>query len=299
MTKHSNTLLYVLLIMTMATWGLSWTNGKILSEYCSSSILAFWRFFLSSIFMIPVLLVTRKSIKVNAEGIKYIIIGSILIFSYNIFFFMGTNLGYANVGGVFVPTLNPIITFILSILFFRVKIFTKDSIGLVFGIIGGIIVLEAWNLSNGQMTANGNLFFLFASISWGIMSIVSGKSHDKIDTLTFSFWVYFIASLFCLLVNINNNILVVIEFDFIFWFNIITLSIGAQVFGTTVYFIATTKLGPPKASSFIFLVPITAPIFSMFLIGEELGINTVIGGLMTMTAVYLINKEKIQTELND
>jgi Permeases of the drug/metabolite transporter (DMT) superfamily len=244
--------------------------------------------------MIPVLLVSKKSVKVNGEGVKYIIIGSILIFSYNIFFFMGTNLGYANVGGVFVPTLNPIITFILSILFFRVKIFTKDSIGLVFGIIGGIIVLEAWNLSNGQMTANGNLFFLFASISWGIMSIVSGKSHDKIDTLTFSFWVYFIASLFCLLVNINNNILVVIEFDFIFWFNIITLSIGAQVFGTTVYFIATTKLGPPKASSFIFLVPITAPIFSMFLIGEELGINTVIGGLMTMTAVYLINKEKIQ-----
>ena len=285
--------------MTMATWGLSWTNGKILSEYCSSSILAFWRFILSSIFMIPVLLVSKKSVKVNGEGLKYIIIGSILIFSYNIFFFMGTNLGYANVGGVFVPTLNPIITFILSILFFRVKIFPKDAIGLAFGIIGGIIVLEAWNLSNGQMTANGNLFFLFASISWGIMSIVSGKSHDKTDTLTFSFWVYFIASLFCLLANINNNILVVIEFDFIFWFNIITLSIGAQVFGTTVYFIATTKLGPPKASSFIFLVPITAPIFSMLLIGEELGINTVIGGLMTMTAVYLINKEKIQTELID
>ena len=120
----------------MATWGLSWTNGKILSEYCSSSILAFWRFFLSSIFMIPVLLVSKKSVKVNGEGLKYIIIGSIFIFSYNIFFFMGTNLGYANVGGVFVPTLNPIITFILSILFFRVKIFTKDSIGLVFGIIG-------------------------------------------------------------------------------------------------------------------------------------------------------------------
>tara|TARA_B100002049_G_scaffold54431_1_gene38474 strand:- start:357 stop:470 length:114 start_codon:yes stop_codon:yes gene_type:complete len=34
----------------------------------------------------------------------------------------------------------------------------------------------------------------------------------------------------------------------------------------------------------------------MFLIGEKLGINTIIGGIMTMTAVYLINKEKIHTE---
>ena len=280
----------------MATWGLSWTNGKILSQYCSSSILAFWRFFLSSIFMIPVLITTKNSFTVTPNGIRYIIIGSILIFSYNIFFFMGSSLGFASVGGVFVPTLNPIITFILSIIIFREKIYNKDIIGLIFGIIGGIIVLEAWTLSSGQMTANGNLYFLFASISWGIMSIISGKSHKAIATLTFSFWVYFISSLFCLLMNINNDIFIVINFDFKFWLNLVVLSIGAQVFGTTVYFIATTKLGPSKASSFIFIVPITAPIFSMLFIGEKLGISTIIGGIMTMTAVYLINKEKIQAE---
>ena len=280
----------------MATWGLSWTNGKILSQYCSSSILAFWRFFLSSIFMIPVLIFTKNNFTVPSDGIKYIIIGSILIFSYNIFFFMGSNLGFANVGGVFVPTLNPIITFILSIIIFREIIYKKDIIGLIFGICGGIIVLEAWTLSYSQMTANGNLYFLLASISWGIMSIVSGKSHKALATLTFSFWVYFISSIFCFIMNINNDVLIVLDFDLIFWLNLILLSIGAQVFGTTVYFIATTKLGPSKASSFIFIVPITAPIFSMIFIGEKLEISTIIGGIMTMTAVYLINKEKIQTE---
>ena len=280
----------------MATWGLSWTNGKILSQYCSSSILAFWRFFLSSIFMIPVLIFTKNNFTVPSDGIKYIIIGSTLIFSYNIFFFMGSNLGFANVGGVFVPTLNPIITFILSIIIFREIIYKKDIIGLIFGICGGIIVLEAWTLSYSQMTANGNLYFLLASISWGIMSIVSGKSHKALATLTFSFWVYFISSIFCFIMNINNDVLIVLDFDLIFWLNLILLSIGAQVFGTTFYFIATTKLGPSKASSFIFIVPITAPIFSMIFIGEKLEISTIIGGIMTMTAVYLINKEKIQTQ---
>ena len=280
----------------MATWGLSWTNGKILSQYCSSSILAFWRFFLSSIFMIPVLIFTKNNFTVPSDGIKYIIIGSILIFSYNIFFFMGSNLGFANVGGVFVPTLNPIITFILSIIIFREIIYKKDIIGLIFGICGGIIVLEAWTLSYSQMTVNGNLYFLLASISWGIMSIVSGKSHKALATLTFSFWVYFISSIFCFIMNINNDVLIVFDFDLIFWLNLILLSIGAQVFGTTVYFIATTKLGPSKASSFIFIVPITAPMFSMIFIGEKLEISTIIGGIMTMTAVYLINKEKIQTQ---
>ena len=237
--------------------------------------------------MIPVLIFTKNNFTVPSDGIKYIIIGSILIFSYNIFFFMGSNLGFANVGGVFVPTLNPIITFILSIIIFREIIYKKDIIGLIFGICGGIIVLEAWTLSYSQMTANGNLYFLLASISWGIMSIISGKSHKALATLTFSF---------CFVMNINNDILIVFDFDLIFWLNLIILSIGAQVFGTTVYFIATTKLGPSKASSFIFIVPITAPIFSMLFIGEKLEISTIIGGIMTMTAVYLINKEKIQTQ---
>ena len=246
--------------------------------------------------MIPVLIFTKNNFTVPSDGIKYIIIGSILIFSYNIFFFMGSNLGFANVGGVFVPTLNPIITFILSIIIFREIIYKKDIIGLIFGICGGIIVLEAWTLSYSQMTANGNLYFLLASISWGIMSILSGKSHNALATLTFSFWVYFISSIFCFMMNINNDVLIVFDFDLIFWLNLILLSIGAQVFGTTVYFIATTKLGPSKASSFIFIVPITAPIFSMIFIGEKLEISTIIGGIMTMTAVYLINKEKIQTQ---
>ena len=101
------------------------------------------------------------------------------------------------------------------------------------------------------------------------------------------------------MMNINNDVLIVFDFDLIFWLNLIILSIGAQVFGTTVYFIATTKLGPSKASSFIFIVPITAPIFSMIFIGEKLEISTIIGGIMTMTAVYLINKEKIQTQSID
>ena len=280
----------------MATWGLSWTNGKILSQYCSPSILAFWRFFLSSIFMIPVLLITKNDFRVSSDGIKYIIVGSILIFSYNILFLTGSKFGSASVGGVFVPTLNPIITFILSLIIFREKIFNKDIIGIAFGICGGIIVLEAWKLSGGHMIANGNLYFLFASISWGILSIVSGESHKAVEILTFSFWVYFISSLLCLLININNDILVVIDFELKFWFNMIILSIGAQVFGTTIYFIATTRLGASKASSFIFIVPITAPIFSMLFIGETLEISTIIGGIMTMTAVYLINKENIQKE---
>ena len=286
----------MILLLSMTIWGLSWTNAKILSNYGPSSVLAFWRFFFSSITMIPVLWLTGNNFRVTRQGMKYIFTGAVFISLYNIFFFMGTNNGAASVGGIIVPTFNPIITFIISILLMKQVVYRMDIIGLILGFTGGVIVLQAWTLSLEQIIANGNLFFICASVSWGIMSIISGRSHAHISTLSFSFWVYTISTLIYLGATWNKDILLIFTYDWIFWVNMFFLSVGAMVFGTTVYFFGTTRLGPEKASAFIFMVPVTALFFSVLLIGERLEITTMIGGMMTMIAVYLINKSHSRQE---
>ena len=294
--SHFPILLYTLMILAMATWGLSWTNAKVLSDYGPSSVVAFWRFFFSSIAMIPVLWLTGNDFRVTRQGMKYIFPGAVFISLYNIFFFVGTDRGSASVGGIIVPTFNPVITFIISVLLLKQVFSRKDIIGLVLGFTGGVIVLQAWTLSLEQMIANGNLYFICASISWGILSIISGRSHGHVSTLSFSFWVYTISALIYLGVTWNKDILLIFTYDWIFWVNMFFLSAGAMVFGTTVYFLATTRLGPEKASAFIFMVPVTALLFSVLLIGERLEVTTMIGGIMTMTAVYLINKSHARQE---
>ena len=286
----------MILLLSMTIWGLSWTNAKILSDYGPSSVLAFWRFFFSSITMIPVLWLTGNNFRVTRQGMKYIFTGAVFISLYNIFFFMGTNNGAASVGGIIVPTFNPIITFIISILLMKQVVYRMDIIGLILGFTGGVIVLQAWTLSLEQIIANGNLFFICASVSWGIMSIISGRSHAHISTLSFSFWVYTISTLIYLGATWNKDILLIFTYDWIFWVNMFFLSVGAMVFGTTVYFFGTTRLGPEKASAFIFMVPVTALFFSVLFIGERLEITTMIGGMMTMIAVYLINKSHSRQE---
>ena len=280
----------------MIIWGLSWTNAKILSAYAPSSVLAFWRFLFSSLSMIPVMWLTGNDFRVTRQCMKYILTGAIFISLYNIFFFIGTNKGAASVGGVIVPTFNPIITFIISVLLLKQVVYSRDIIGLIIGFIGGVVVLQAWSLSLEQLVTNGNLYFIFASISWGIMSIISGLSHAHMSTISFSFWVYTISALIYFCGTWNEDILLIFTYDWIFWLNMFFLSIGAMVFGTTVYFFGTTRLGPEKASSFIFTVPVAALFFSLMLIGERLEITTLLGGIMTMTAVYLINKSHVQKE---
>ena len=150
----------MILLLSMTIWGLSWTNAKILSDYAPSSVLAFWRFFFSSITMIPVLWLTGNNFRVTRQGMKYIFTGAVFISLYNIFFFMGTNNGTASMGGIIVPTFNPIITFIISILLMKQVVYRMDIIGLILGFTGGVIVLQAWTLSLEQIIAKGNLFFI-------------------------------------------------------------------------------------------------------------------------------------------
>jgi len=88
----------------------------------------------------------------------------------------------------------------------------------------------------------------------------------------------------------------VFKTEWIFWFHMISVSIGAMVFGTTIYFIGTTKLGSEKASAFIFTVPLTAILFSIIILDELVEMSTIVGGILAMTAVYLINKKHAQSE---
>jgi drug/metabolite transporter (DMT)-like permease len=108
--------------------------------------------------------------------------------------------------------------------------------------------------------------------------------------MSYSFWSFTLACLLSIPFSVNDNLFIIFDFDKIFWANLFMLSVMAMSFGTTVYFLASVKLGPKKASSFIFTVPLTAMGFAMYFLGEPLQLSTLIGGLLGIIAFYLINK---------
>ena len=76
--------------------------------------------------------------------IKYIIVPSILFFIYNLAFFKGTHSGLAGKGAILVTTLNPLFTvLIMSII--NKKIVTKEFLGILIGIVGGLVIMDVYN----------------------------------------------------------------------------------------------------------------------------------------------------------
>ena len=289
MHQRKDLKLTVLMVLGMLTWGLSWTNAKILGLYADAPLIMFWRFLFATISFTIVVRWSNATFQISKNNILFIFFNSIFMVSYNYFYFKGTQIGLAGAGGVLVTTLNPILTAIFSSMFFGGLMLNKDWVGLGLGLASGGIILRLWELSFENLYHSGNLFFILASLSWVAVTIITSKSKEAIPFITYSFWSFLFSTFISLPIALGENILSVIYFDWIFWLNLMILSILAMSFGTSIYFLASIRLGPKKASSFIFLVPLTAMAFAMYYLSEPLELYTLIGGTIGIGAVYIIN----------
>ena len=278
-------------MIAMVTWGLSWTNAKIVGMYGDAPLMTFWRFVFATLSFAPIVYFTKNSFSINGKSLRFIALNALFMTSYNYFYFRGTQVGLAGAGGVLVTTLNPINTAILAAILFNIPLYRKDIAGMIIGFIGGGMIMNIWNMDMDLFLQSGNTHFLLASLSWAAVTLITSRSKDVMPFIPYSFWCFGIASLLSLLLAFDQPLLSIFQFDWVFWLNMMLLAVGAMAFGTTIYFLASRQLGPQKASSFIFTVPVTAMLFAMLFLNEELTITIAIGSILAMFAVYLINKK--------
>ena len=156
-----------------------------------------------------------------------------------------------------VTTLNPILTTLFSALFFGGILLRKDIVGLMLGFFGGACILKIWDLNLDLLFQSGNFHFIMASLSWVSVTILTSRSKSVIPFIPYSFWCFALSAIFSLFIAVNEPLLDVFQFDWIFWLNMMCLAVAAMAFGTSVYFQASVELGAKKASAYIFTVPLT------------------------------------------
>lgn len=275
----------------MMIWGVSWASSKICSSYADVYLLLFLKFFLSVVAMIP--FVARDLLKVRfSKQLILIIFGAIffLIF-YNFFFFLGLENGFASFGGVFVTTINPIITFLLMALITKSKIAFLKKIALSLGVVGALLMLKIWDISVENLLDSGNLFFLLAAFGWSIVSILSSFGSKMANSMTLTFLFLVGASLVSFFMVEPSDFVAMQNFDAIFWANVMIAFVLTTAFATVIYFKGVAIMGPSDASSYLFLVPVFAILSSNLMLGETISFWTFAGGSFAFAALYLINKK--------
>lgn len=279
--------IYILLSLAMISWAIAWTNAKIVGEYLSFYNLIFFRFLLGFISLLPFLMYNKKNLP-NLKAYKYIIIPSILFFIYNIAFFKGTYFGEAGRGAILVTTLNPLFT-LLIISFIRKKIIFKEVLGIIVGLFGGLIIMDVFKYGFDIIFDIKNIYFLICAFTWGVMTVFIDLAQKKINPYIFISLCYFFTMVISWFFT-DFRLIDLSLLDFRFYFNFFLVSIAAMSFGTSVYMYSTSIIGPIKASVFIFSVPFLAMGTSFIFLNEIFSLNTMVGGLISLIAIYIVNK---------
>jgi len=291
-TENNNRLFLLGMILSMTCWGFSWTAGKFMSTYSDPLTISFLRFALTFVSLFFILLFIKTQFKISKKGMVDLIMASLMISLYTFLFFKGLVTGKAGAGGVLVTVLNPIISYGIMLLMTKRRPTRNETIGLVLGLAAGVILLKLVTEADKILSA-GNIYFLFASFSWAILSIFTSRASRYGSPVTFSFYMYGISTVVMFLfAGLEGMQEVIKTADTVFWGNLFFSATISTSLATTFYFVATSKIGASKASSFIFLVPFSAAFGSWIFLNEIPQLHTVIGGLLGIGAVYILNKKE-------
>ena len=287
----NKTVFYILLTIAMLGWGASWVNVKVLSQYVNEYEMIFLRFGLASLSFVPILIYLKKSFIIDKKTALLVVLASIANVAYMKYFFLGAKFGTAGLGGAFVTTLIPIITFILMAIFFGRKVGNKEILALMLGAFGVMMILGVWTLHTSEVLTKYNLYFVLASFLWPILTIISSRA-TSVSPIVFIFYMYSVTTILVATFFVDFSFIETLNYEPKFIFNLLCIAFAGTTFATSVYFVGIEKLGTNEVSSFIFLVPFFAIGLSSIFLGESIGLHVIIGTVLTIVAVSMLNNVK-------
>jgi len=287
MSRQSNGLFYLLMFLAMIGWGGSWVHAKYLSEHMSVNEIIFYRYLFTTVSMVPILMWMKRSFVIDRRSLLMTIIAAVILTIYTWLFIEGTHLGTAGLGGAFVTTLIPIVTFVLSAMLGRRTVSKKDALALLLGALGVMTILNVWSFSHAQIFRLENLYFVLAALLWAILTIVASNVAG-IGPMVYSFYLYLFTTLIeGLVADFQTDM---IGLGTLPWLNLLSLALFSTTFATSIYFIGGQRIGADRISSFTFLVPFSAIGLSGVFLGETITGGMLIGTVMAVAAIYLLNR---------
>ncbi|BDU51600.1 DMT family transporter [Haliovirga abyssi] len=288
--KNNIILGHLMTLMTIFIWGVTFVSTKVLLVHLTPIEILFYRFLVAYILL---LVIYPKIKKVNSakEEILFFFLGFFGIFMYFLLENIALKYTLASNVGLFMSTI-PIITSLIVVFGTKDEKFRKELIyGFLIAIIGVFLIIF-----NGKFILKlnpiGDILALIAALSFSIYSNLLKKINNKYNYLFITRKIFFygiicmIPIIFLKHEQFSPNKLLIPE---VFW-NIVFLGVAASTLCFVMWNKAVSIIGAIKASNYIYLVPIITIGTSVLIINETITIFIILGGILTLSGVYISEK---------
>ncbi len=285
---------YVKLFGMAVFWGGTFIAGKLAAQNVGPFSAAFLRFAIASVF----LLLAAWKIEGRLPAIRsrqllpVFLLGLTGVLAYNVFFFKGLKLVEAGRAAIIIAN-NPIGIALFSALIFRERLTPLRLAGILVSISGAVIVITrgSWSSLGSGVVGWGELFILGCVASWVTFSLL-GKALLKEMSPLNSILYASLSGTLCLALPAWQEGLPAAwpGYTLIDWLALFYLGFFGTVLGFVWYYEGIQRIGATKAGVFINFVPISAIVFSFFILGEPLTGSLLAGTLLVLSGVYLTNR---------
>ena len=284
-----NTKNTVKLILLSSIWGGSFIFMRILAPILGPILTASMRTLIAGIFLVIVFKITKDKIYWKRDFKELFVIG-VVNSSIPFFMFSFAALHIPASLSSIINSMTPMFGAILSAIFLIEPLSIKKSIGLILGSIG-VGIVSSLNIAG----AGTNYYLsigacLVAALCYGISSIYIKLKANHIEPKAIAAGSQVFAGLALLPFALMNP--VSFELTAKLTFTVISFAVICSAVAYLIFYDLIAQVGPTKALTVTFLVPIFGIVWGSFFLKEAIVLSTVIGGVVILIGTYLVTSSK-------
>lgn len=283
---------HLIAILTVSIWGLTFIATKVLIGYgLTPQEIFFYRFLIA---YAGIWIISPKRLFANRWKDEFWLMAG-GIFGGSLYFFTeNTALGITQASNVsFLICTAPLLTTILSLLFYKSEKATKGLIG------GSLLALAGVGLVvfNGSVILKispvGDLLTLLAALSWAFYSLIIRKMTGRYPTVFITRKIFFYGVLTILPVFLLHPLQPDLDILLqpIVLSNLLFLAVLASLICYVLWNVVLKQLGTVRASSYIYLNPLVTMVASMMILQEQITLFALIGAGCIVCGVYLAERK--------
>lgn len=283
---------HLIAILTVSIWGLTFIATKVLIGYgLTPQEIFFYRFLIA---YAGIWIISPKRLFANRWKDEFWLMAG-GIFGGSLYFFTeNTALGITQASNVsFLICTAPLLTTILSLLFYKSEKATKGLIG------GSLLALAGVGLVvfNGSVILKispvGDLLTLLAALSWAFYSLIIRKMTGRYPTVFITRKIFFYGVLTILpaflLHPLQPDLDILLQP--IVLSNLLFLAVLASLICYVLWNVVLKQLGTVRASSYIYLNPLVTMVASVIILHEQITWITLLGAGCIIFGVYQAEKK--------
>lgn len=301
-TKTKGTLIALVGIAIWSTSGV--LISYILNNYEISSLaLAFWRNFIITIFLLPILLIyRRRSLRLDKKHFMFTLIYGCFLGIFNSIWVLSVNFNGAAVATVLAYS-SAGFTAIFAYFIFREKITIHKVVAIILSMTGSIMVSKAYLPEMWQVNAISIVIGLVSGAFFAGYTLFGKASLQRqIDPWGSMFYTFFIGAMFILILSLFRSIPgapataseIVPNLGTIGWFWMIFLSIGPTLLGFGLYNVSMMFIPASVTNLLATSEPAMTAVQAYFLLGERLNWVQILGSVIILGAVIIIQFAKYE-----